>query len=156
MAFEIEHKYLTVSDEYRQMAVRSHYISQGYLNTDPDRVVRIRIRDDEAFITVKGRNRGDIRLEFEYPVPKEDAEEMLSLCVNVISKRRYVVPFKGYYWEVDEFDGKLKGLTVAEVELNSSHTDYPLPDFVGKNITGDSRYYNSVLASEGLPSESAD
>lgn len=151
MAFEIEHKYLVNDTSFHEMSVRSTRLVQGYLSRVPERTVRIRISGDDAFLTVKGRNEGDTRLEFEYPVPKEDALLMLGMCQEgIIDKTRYIVPFEGFNWEVDEFHGKLQGLVTAEIELQSSHTRYKLPPFVGKNITGDPQYYNSNLLSREL------
>lgn len=155
MAFEIEHKYLVKNNDYKKMAISSHKIKQGYLSRNPDCVVRIRILDDEAaYLTVKGRNfsripgdpRNDIRHEFEYKVPLTDAIEMLDLCEGeIIEKIRYKVPYEGYIWEVDEFHGINEGLIVAEIELKTSVSNYPLPSFIGKEVTGEPKYYNSNL-----------
>lgn len=145
MAHEIEHKYLVIDDSYRDMSVGIHHIKQGYLSRVPERVVRIRLLDDRGFLTVKGKNDGDIRLEFEYEIPAEDARQLLTLCEGrIIDKTRYIVPFKGFTWEVDCFAGD-DGLIVAEIELPSSDTAYPLPPFIGRNVTGQARYYNSNL-----------
>lgn len=145
MAHEIEHKYLVIDDSYRDMSVGIHHITQGYLSRVPERVVRIRLLDDRGFLTVKGKNDGDIRLEFEYEIPAEDARQLLALCEGkIIDKTRYIVPFKGFTWEVDCFAGD-DGLIVAEIELPSSDTAYPLPPFIGRNVTGQARYYNSNL-----------
>ncbi|MBR4885949.1 MAG: CYTH domain-containing protein [Muribaculaceae bacterium] len=151
MAKEIEHKYMVVSSQYIDMATRSYYIAQGYLNRDPMRTVRVRIKDDKAFLTIKSKNMGDTRQEYEYPVPVEDAQEMLRLCEGrVIAKRRYIVPFEGMTWEVDAFEGNLYPLIVAEIELQDSDQVYALPPFVGRNVTDDERFYNSRLASDGV------
>ena len=145
MAHEIEHKYLVTDDSFLAMSSGSHHIMQGYLSRVPERVVRIRLRDDRGFITVKGRNQGDTRLEFEYEVPLDDARQMLTLCEGkIIEKTRYMVPFGGFMWEVDRFTSPVD-MTVAEIELPSSDTAYPLPPFIGTNVTGDPRYYNSNL-----------
>ncbi len=147
MSKEIEHKYLVTDDSYLSMATGSANIMQGYLNTDPMRTVRVRTIDDKAFITIKGITEGDTRQEFEYPVPFDDAQELLLLSATpVIRKRRYYVPFKNKIWEVDKFEGDLYPLAIAEIELTDSNEKYELPPFVGQNITGDPRYYNSVLA----------
>lgn len=146
MAFEIEHKYLVEGESYKEMASGSVEIRQGYLNRDPHRTVRIRTAGRKGFITVKGKNDGDTRLEFEYEIPFDDALEMLGLCEpGIIEKRRWFVDYGGFRWEVDEYLGARKGLTVAEVELPSSGVGYPLPPFAGTNVTGDPRYYNSNL-----------
>ena len=146
MAFEIEHKYLVVDDSYKRMAESSVTIRQGYLNRNPERTVRVRTKGEHGFITVKGKNDGDTRLEFEYEVPLDDARRMLSLCeLPILEKERYYVDFGGYRWEIDEFGGSLAPLVTAEIELPESRHDYPLPPFVGKEVTGDPRYYNSNL-----------
>jgi adenylate cyclase len=151
MAKEIEHKYMVVSSQYIDIATQSCYIAQGYLNRDPMRTVRVRIKDDKAFLTIKSKNMGDTRQEYEYPVPVEDAQEMLRLCEGrVIAKRRYIVPFEGMTWEVDAFEGDLYPLIVAEIELQDSDQVYALPPFVGRNVTDDERFYNSRLASDGV------
>lgn len=146
MATEIERKYLVKNDSYRDMASESVHIIQGYLNRDPDRTVRVRVKGEHAFLTIKGRNKGAARLEFEYPIPSEDARQLIRLCDGrVIDKIRHIVPYGGFTWEVDEFLGDLSPLIVAEVELDSPDQDPPLPPFTGDEVTGDPRYYNSSL-----------
>ena len=114
MGIEIEHKYLVVNDKYRNMASSSHRIMQGYLSREPQRTVRIRVKDKQGFITIKGKNVGDTRAEFEYPIPIDDAMQLLNMCLpTVIEKTRYLVPFEGHTWEVDEFHGARQGLVVA-------------------------------------------
>lgn len=151
MGYEIEHKYRVLNNSYRQLSVSCHYICQGYLSKDADRTVRVRVRDQKGYITIKGRTTNDTRVEYEYEIPRVEAEEMLQLCLpTVIEKRRYIVPFKGKTWEVDEFCGALDGLVVAEIELESSTAEYEKPDFIGENVTNDARYYNSNLSEFGL------
>lgn len=146
MGIEIERKFLVTDSSYREMASGFRDIAQGYLSKDPDRTVRIRILDDCGYITVKGRNNGEARKEFEYPVPLKDAMEMLDLCEGrVIRKRRYIVDYRGYRWEVDEFGGDLAPLVVAEIELSECGESFPLPPFVSEDVTGDPTYYNSNL-----------
>lgn len=146
MGFEIEHKYLVKDDSYLTMETASYHIRQGYLSRDPKRTVRVRTKNERAFITVKGITRGDARHEFEYEIPLHDAEEMLSICIPpVIEKVRHIVPFAGNIWEVDEFKGDLNHVVIAEVELSSRGEKYSLPPFVGADITGDARYYNSNI-----------
>lgn len=100
----------------------------------------------KGFLTVKGKNNGDSRLEFEYEIPLEEAEEMLMLCQPpTLEKYRYLIDFRDHLWEVDEYLGRLAPLVVAEVELKDSSECYDLPDFVGENVTGNERYYNSNL-----------
>lgn len=146
MGLEIEHKYLVTGDGYRSMAVSADNISQGYLCRDPERTVRVRIRGNRGYLTVKGCNHGAVRLEFEYEIPVGDARQMLKLCQPpVLEKTRYTVPFKGHDWEVDCFHGIHEGLVTAEIELSSPDEPYCLPPFAGENITGNPRYYNSNL-----------
>ena len=146
MGIEIEHKYLVVNDKYRNMASSSHRIMQGYLSREPQRTVRIRVKDKQGFITIKGKNVGDTRAEFEYPIPIDDAMQLLNMCLpTVIEKTRYLVPFEGHTWEVDEFQGARQGLVVAEIEIGNSNQQYTLPPFVGQNVTGNPDYYNSNL-----------
>lgn len=148
MAKEIEHKYLIVSNEYRLLATSSHIICQGYLSLDKERTVRVRTIDNRGFVTIKGKNKGALRQEFEYEIPVADAKDMLeTLCLKpVIEKCRYIVVYEGEKWEVDEFKGALSGLVLAEIELPDVNHKYSIPKFIGKNVTGDPRYYNSVLS----------
>lgn len=150
MSKEIERKFLVRSSEYRDLATQKKEMMQGYLSLDPDATVRVRIVDEEAFITVKSRNKGAVRNEWEYSIPVDEGTEMLKTCCKsrLIEKTRYIVEAgDGLKWEIDEFHGSLDGLVVAEIELPEE--DYPviLPEFVGKEVTGDPRYYNSSLAS---------
>lgn len=146
MALEIEHKFLVRNESYRQLATASHSISQGYLCRQPERTVRVRLKDDRGFLTVKGRNEGASRVEFEYEISREDAEKMLGMCEPpLLSKTRYIVPFEGHIWEVDEFSGNRAGLVTAEIELRSEDEAYSVPDFIGEDVTGNPLYYNSNL-----------
>lgn len=146
MAIEIEHKFLVVNDSYKSMATGKLFIRQGYLNRNPDRTVRIRTMGNKGFLTVKGRNHGCGRLEFEYEIPCKDAEKILDLAEpGIVEKSRYIVPFEGLIWEVDEFHGSLNGVVTAEVELPKEDHLYKKPSFVGEDITGNPAYYNSNL-----------
>lgn len=146
MAKEIERKFLVTDDTYRSMASSWTKISQGYLSTNPDSTVRIRIKDDYAFITVKSRNRGVVRNEWEYEIPLCDAEEIMTQCkLSCLEKIRYIVPFNGHEWEVDEFHGRLSGLVVAEIELANEYEAFDKPSFIGEEVTSDPTYYNSSL-----------
>ncbi len=147
MAKEIERKFLVMNSKYKELATDSCDMAQGYLSTDIDATVRVRISGDGALITVKSRNRGAVRDEWEYAIPVDDARQMLAICKgNVIEKTRYYVPEGELTWEIDEFHGVHSGLVVAEIELPDA--DYPVtfPSFVGKEVTGDPRYYNSTLS----------
>lgn len=153
MGLEIERKFLVKGESYQEMAESSVRIVQGYLNRDPDSTVRIRIMKDNgtgessAFLTVKSRNNGAVRHEWEFSIPSYDAEEIMMQCAGgkIIDKVRWIVPFGGYIWEVDEFLSPRKGLVVAEVELPDALVDVPLPPFAGEEVTGDPAYYNSAL-----------
>lgn len=147
MAKEIERKFLVTNTSYRDMSVAERLIVQAYLNRDPKATVRVRIVDNKAFLTVKGKNAGALRDEWEYSIPVSDARGMIARCASgrKIEKTRFIVPFEGYDWEVDEFGGELKGLTVAEIELPVEDAKFSLPPFVGEEVTGDPRYYNSSL-----------
>lgn len=144
MAKEIERKFLVKDDSFRSLASEIHSIEQAYLSTTPEATVRVRIFDDSAWLTVKGRNQGAVRDEWEYQIPIEDARQMIEGCTGgkIIRKRRYRVG----RWEVDEFSGSLQGLIVAEIELNSPGEQVELPDFIGREVTDDPRYYNSTLS----------
>ena len=150
MAKEIERKFLVSGDSYRRKATESHHIVLAYLSTDPEATVRVRILDDRGFLTVKGLNHGAVRSEWEYEIPHNDATAMIAQCARskTIDKTRYIVPAaeEGLKWEVDEFHCSHQGLVVAEIELPSEDTPFSLPDFAGKEVTGDPAYYNSSLA----------
>ena len=147
MPKEIEHKYLVINNSFKEYATKSIAIYQGYLSKDKERTVRVRTANDLAFITVKGKNIGDTRLEFEYPIPFDEASTLLKqLCITpIIEKTRYIVEYNGNTWEIDEFKGALEGLILAEIEIPSSEYKYDIPPFIGKNVTNDIRYYNSNL-----------
>lgn len=144
---EIERKFLVNDHTFITQASCTQEISQGYLSTHPDRTVRVRIANEQGFITVKTRNHGASRNEWEYEIPLADAREMLREAANgVLEKTRYIIPAEnGLKWEVDVFHGALDGLIIAEIELPSEDTPFQLPSFVGKEVTGDKRYYNSSL-----------
>lgn len=151
MAKEIERKFLVQGTEYRRMAIETKELTQAYLSTAVDSTIRVRIAGTRAFITVKSRNRGAERGEWEYEIPLADAREMLSRCAAspILSKTRYIIPASnGLKWEVDEFHGALAPLVLAEIELPDAATPLPdpLPEFIGKEVTGNPEYYNSVLA----------
>ncbi|XZG70510.1 CYTH domain-containing protein [Chitinibacteraceae bacterium HSL-7] len=147
MATEIERKYLLASDDWRGAVSQSTRIAQGYLSTEPGRTVRVRIKGDGGFLTIKGASLdGMSRAEFEYPVPLSDAEAMLALCPSVLDKTRHLVDAGNQLtWEIDEFHGDNAGLIVAEIELPSVETAVPHAAWLGNEVTGDKRYYNSQL-----------
>ncbi len=147
MQKELEYKYLVKDDSYLQLATESHTIRQGYLSRSTGRSVRVRICDEKGYFTIKGPFiEGEGRDEFEYEIALSDAEAMLALCPSpVISKTRYVVALEGDVWEVDVFHGDLTGLVTAEIEVHSNEHSYHLPSFVGKNVSNDSRFKNTIL-----------
>jgi adenylate cyclase len=146
MPLEIERKFMVIHDGWRRPGRGIRY-RQGYLSTDPGRSVRIRSGAGKAFITIKGQTVNRTRAEYEYPVPVDDAEELLdSLCLRpLIEKTRHIVEHAGLHWEVDEFDGANAGLVIAEVELAAANQHIQLPDWVGEEVTDDPRYYNVSL-----------
>jgi len=146
MAKEIERKFLVVGDAWRGLVPGIRY-RQGYLSTVKERTVRVRRAGEKAFLTVKGLSVGATRAEFEYAIPPTDAEEMLdALCERpIVEKTRYRIPFTGLTWEVDEFAGANAGLIVAEVELADEAQAFALPDWIGREVTGDPRYFNANL-----------
>ena len=145
---EIERKFL-VKTEIFQGSMDKALMKQGYLSVDPDRVVRIRIEGDRAWLTLKGKGSGFSRPEFEYPLPVSDAEELLLLCLfPPVEKSRHRLEVEGTHWEVDEFLGSNLGLLMAEVELESEDQSFIMPEWAGEEVTGDRRYYNSWLAGQ--------
>lgn len=146
MPKEIERKFL-VADPSIIDGVAGVVYRQGYLSTVPERTVRVRVAGDHGHITVKGRAIGQTRPEFEYEIPLDDADEMLSLLCErpVIEKRRYRIAYSGHTWEVDVFGGENLGLVVAEVELDREDEAVDLPDWVGAEVTDDPRYLNANL-----------
>lgn len=144
MAKEIERKFLVRNSTWK-VGVSGLKIDQGYLSTDIDHTVRVRIISDAAFLTVKTRNDGITRSEWEYQIPVSDAEDMLRRVKNRIIKKRYIVVSGGKKWEIDEFLGDNAGLVVAEIELESEDEEFEKPFWLGEEVSDDSRYYNSQL-----------
>ena len=147
MATEIERKFL-VSGDFRSEATGKTRIVQGYICSEKGRTVRVRIRGDKGYLTVKGASSpsGLSRYEFEREVPLEDAEQMLRLCEpGAIDKERYLVPYGQHTWEVDVFHGPNEGLILAEIELSAEDEPFERPAWLGKEVSGDRRYYNSML-----------
>ena len=146
MPVEIERKFL-VLDLSAVSGVPGTPIRQGFLSTDPERVVRVRVAGPRAFVTIKGRTVGISRSEYEYEVPVAEADEMLARLAlrPLVEKTRYKVAFDGLVWEVDVFSGENTGLVVAEVELPAEDAAVALPAWVGREVTADRRYYNANL-----------
>ena len=145
MAKEIERKYLVQGDRWKKLAQGVLY-RQGYIATVGKATVRVRVIGDRGYLTIKGENKGIVRAEFEYPIPVEDAEEMLNtLCDRpLIEKFRYIIPYGNLVWEVDEFLGDNAGLIIAEVELESEDLVIALPDWIDREVS-DPKYFNVNL-----------
>lgn len=146
MGIEIEKKFLLTGDAWKALAKGTAY-RQGYLSSVKERTVRVRTIDASGFLTIKGVSVGATRMEYEYDIPLEDAKILLDeLCEKpIIEKNRYKIEFGGFIWEVDEFFGENEGLVVAEIELESEDQVFEKPEWVGEEVTGDPRYYNSNL-----------
>lgn len=148
---EIERKFLVNSEAYKSEAQKSFRIIQGFLNTDPERTVRIRLKDDIGILTVKGKSsdNGLTRFEWEKEISKDDALVLLALCEDVIiDKIRYLIQAENHTFEVDEFCKENKGLVIAEVELKTIDEAFVKPDWLGKEVTGQTKYYNSQLSKQ--------
>ena len=145
---EIERKFLVVGDDYKRLAFSSSRIQQGYICSGHGRTVRVRLRDDCGYLTIKGpsENGGLSRYEFEKEITLDEAEHLMQLCEpGIIDKTRWLVKSGNHTFEVDEFFGENEGLVMAEVELGAEDEPYEKPDFIGQEVTGDRRYYNSHL-----------
>lgn len=146
MATEIERKFLLKSEAWRYDAKASK-IRQAVLAHEPQCIVRIRVRDDRAYVTIKGPRLGISRAEFEYEVPLQEGEALLAMAPHpVVEKTRYLVPFAGFVWEIDEFHGRNQGLIVAEIELPAEDTPFEIPHWLGEEVSQEERYSNSELA----------
>lgn len=149
MAIEIERKFLLANNNWRAQITARTRMVQGYLSSVPERTVRVRVSDSDAWLTIKGKNCGSSRSEYEYPIPVDDATEMLEqLCEKpLIDKWRYRVTDGDHQWEIDEFSGVNNGLIVAEIELQQVDEQFARPDWLGQEVTDDPRYFNSNLQS---------
>lgn len=151
MGIEIERKFLLLHEGWKDFATGSEEYRQGYLSRQEQASVRVRLAKDQAFLNIKAlmeldnATSGMVRHEYEYPIPLEDAKELLGLCESTIEKTRYWVPYEGYIWEIDCFYGDNEGLVVAEIELSTPDEVFSLPPWVGKEVTDDRRYYNVEL-----------
>lgn len=145
---EIERKFLVINDSFKAIAFAENDIAQGYLSSVPERTVRVRLKGDKGFLTIKGvsNEAGMSRFEWEKEIPLAEAEMLLLLCEEgAISKRRFEVKYENHIFEVDEFYGANEGLIVAEIELDSETDTFEKPDWLGDEVTGDVRYYNAYL-----------
>lgn len=146
---EIERKFLVLSDDFKIVTTTKNRIVQGYLNSDPERTVRIRIKGEKGYLTIKGKGNesGTTRLEWEKEIALNDAEQLLPLCEKgIIDKIRYEVPLGKHVYEIDVFSGDNEGLIVAEIELSSEDETFEKPNWLGKEVTGDKKYYNAYLS----------
>ena len=151
MAIEIERKFLVTSDVFKKEAHQKFRIIQGFLNRDPERTVRVRLKEDTGILTVKGRSSNDglSRFEWEKDILKNDAKALLEFCEEgVIDKLRYEIKVDKHIFEVDEFFGDNEGLVIAEVELSSEDEVFTKPNWLGEEVTGDIKYYNSQLSKQ--------
>ena len=150
MAIEIERKFLLANDNWRALVSKSIHYRQGYLNSDEHSSVRIRVSDDTAKINIKSATIGSQRHEYEYDIPAQDAHELLdTLCHKpLVEKTRHLVVIKQHTWEIDEFAAENQGLIVAEIELSQVDEQFEKPEWVGKEVTEDIRYYNNQLAKQ--------
>ena len=146
---EIERKFLVVSEGYKTVAFKNTRITQGFLSTDPERTVRVRVKGTQGFLTIKGKSNtsGTSRFEWEKEIDLQEAEALLKLCKKgIIDKIRYEVKSNTHIFEIDEFFGDNNGLVVAEIELNSEEEAFEKPSWLGTEVTGEVKYYNSQLS----------
>ena len=149
MLQEIERKFLVLKSSYKDISFKKIYIKQGFLNSDKNRTVRIRITDDQGFITIKGisNQNGTTRFEWEKEIDLKEAIQLLMLCEDgIVEKNRFLVKSGNYIFEVDEFLGDNQGLVIAEIELKDENDLFEKPDWIGKEVTGVIKYYNAVLS----------
>ena len=148
MALEIERKFL-VKGNFKTESHVSTRVTQGYLSSSPERTVRVRIKGEKGFITIKGKGNtsGISRYEWEKEIPVEEARELLQLCEpGIIDKTRYLIRHEGHLFEVDEFHGENDGLVIAEIELKNENENFSRPAWLGEEVTGDRKYYNAMLS----------
>jgi adenylate cyclase len=146
---EIERKFLVTNDDFITLATAKNRIVQGYLNSNPERTVRIRIKGNKGYLTIKGKGNesGTSRLEWETEIPLTEAEQLLSLCEKgVIDKIRYKIPVENHIYEVDVFSGENNGLIIAEIELQDETETFSKPNWLGDEVTGIEKYYNAYLS----------
>jgi adenylate cyclase len=146
---EIERKFLVVSDDFINETFAKKRIVQAYLNSNPERTVRIRIKENKGFLTIKGKGSatGTTRMEWETEIPLQDAEKLMTICENgIIDKTRHEVMVGNHMYEVDVFVGDNMGLIVAEIELQSENETFEKPNWLGKEVTNDERFYNAYLS----------
>lgn len=149
MMLEIERKYKAKNTTFLNETKISFKINQGYLNSSAERTVRVRTKDNKGFITIKGKSNssGTTRFEWEKEIPFDEAIELLKLCEDyIIEKTRHIVIYENKTFEIDVFEGKNSGLTIVEVELENENEKIKLPEWIGDEVTGDEKYYNSFIS----------
>jgi adenylate cyclase len=147
MGIEIERKFLVNKEKWNQRKPLGLFVRQGYLLTDPEKTIRVRLTGHHGFLTIKGKTTGATRSEFEYEIPGEDAKKILeTFSCAVVSKVRFEIIYHEKLWEIDEFLDENEGLIIAEIELKSEEEKIDFPEWIEKEITGDARYYNASLA----------
>lgn len=149
MSIEIERKFLVINDDFKLQAMSARYIQQGYIHSDPERTVRVRINGDDAFLTIKGKSNvaGTARFEWEQAISVADAKELMLLCESgIIEKIRYEIQSGSFVFEVDEFLGDNQGLIIAEIELAREDDQFEMPEWLGMEVTGNQAYYNAMLS----------
>jgi adenylate cyclase len=146
MAIEIEKKFLLTNESWKKDSTSEIYF-QGYISSGTGKTVRVRIAGEKGFLTIKGKHSGLSRMEFEYPIPLDDAKVLLKeICEQpIIHKKRYRVEHSGFLWEIDEFYGENLGLVMAEIELENENQEFPIPEWLGREVSHDGRYYNASL-----------
>jgi adenylate cyclase len=143
---EIERKFLVLNNDFMNDSYENYTIKQGFISNDPERVVRIRIAKNKGFLTIKGKNKGIERIEWEKEIPHDEANILMNLCKKpILEKTRYLVNYQCFLYEIDVFEGSNKGLIVAELELENSKQTYEKPNWLGNEVSEDTRYYNSNL-----------
>lgn len=153
---EIERKFLVSHLSFLSLATKKNRIVQGYLNSNPERTVRVRIKGNKGFLTIKGKGNesGTTRMEWEKEISLQEAEQLLTLCEKgIIEKTCYEIPVGNHTFEVDLFAGDHEGLVLAEIELESENEDFTKPDWLAEEVTGDERYYNAYLSNHPYPTE---
>ncbi|MDG1040348.1 MAG: CYTH domain-containing protein [Polaribacter sp.] len=149
MGLEIERKFLVKNNSFKEVAFSKKYIQQGFLNSDKERTVRVRIIEENAFLTIKGKSNkaGTVRFEWEKEISLKEAKDLMLLTEKTtIEKYRYFVKSENHIYEVDVFLGENSGLIIAEIELTNEHEKFIKPNWLGEEVTGDVKYYNSALS----------
>ena len=151
MALEIERKFLVIDDSWKNSIIRSVHIRDGLIASDNGRKVRVRISNQSATITIKGQHVGVARPEFEYSIPLSDAEELLRMCGSRhLEKRRYFVPHEGLNWQIDVYEGMLKGFVLAEIEMKTANQTFNVPRWIGREVTTDPKFRKVNMFAERL------